>query len=85
MHGKLILLYAKSVLGKMRLSEVKPMHCKEVFNRMSGSYAGSTVRQAYITLGTMFKSAKENGLIDKHPMDGVRFGSPVKAPDANHF
>lgn len=25
--------------------------------------AGSTVRQAYITLGTMFKSAKENGLI----------------------
>lgn len=76
---------AKSILGKMRLSEVKPMHCKEVFNRMSGSYAGSTVRQAYITLGTMFKSAKENGLIDKHPMDGVRFDSPVKAPDAIHF
>ena len=76
---------AKSILGKMRLSEVKPMHCKEVFNRMGGSYAGSTVRQAYITLGTMFKSAKENGLIDKHPMDGVRFDSPVKAPDAIHF
>lgn len=76
---------AQSILGKKRLSEVKPMHCKEVFNRMNGIYAGSTIRQAYITLGTMFKSAKENGLIAKHPMDGVRFDSPMKAPDAIHF
>ena len=42
---------ARDILGKKHLSEVKPMHCKEVFNRMNGSYAGSTIRQAYITLG----------------------------------
>ena len=33
----------------------------------------------------MFKSAKENDLIAKHPMDGVRFDSPMKVPDAIHF
>ena len=76
---------AKAILGKLLLTEVKPMHCKAVFNGMTGTYAGSTIRQAYIALGAMFKAAKENGLIEKHPMDGVRFDSPVKAVDEIHF
>ena len=76
---------AKAILGKLLLTEVKPMHCKAVFNSMTGTYAGSTIRQAYIALGSMFKAAKENGLIEKHPMDGVRFDSPVKAVDEIHF
>ena len=76
---------AKAILGKLLLTEVKPMHCKAVFNSMTGTYAGSTIRQAYIALGAMFKAAKENGLIEKHPMDGVRFDSPVKAVDEIHF
>ena len=76
---------AKAILGKLLLTEVKPMHCKAVFNGMTGTYAGSTIHQAYIALGAMFKAAKENGLIEKHPMDGVRFDSPVKAVDEIHF
>lgn len=76
---------AKAILGKLLLTEVRPMHCKAVFNGMTGTYAGSTIRQAYIALGSMFKAAKENGLIEKHPMDGVRFDSPVKAVDEIHF
>lgn len=76
---------AKAILGKLLLTEVKPMHCKAVFNSMTETYAGSTIRQAYIALGAMFKAAKENGLIEKHPMDGVRFDSPVKAVDEIHF
>lgn len=67
------------VIGKMKLSELKPMYCKMVFNQMTGNYAGSTIRQTYIALGTMLRSAVENGLISKHPMDGVRFITPVKA------
>lgn len=67
------------------LTEVKPMHCKAVFNGVTGTYAGSTIRQAYIALGAMFKAAKENELIEKHPMDGVRFDSPVKAVDEIRF
>ena len=75
----------KPVIGKMRLTDVKPMHCKKVFIRMDADYAGSTIRQAYITMGTMFKAAKMNDLIAKHPMDGVRFTKPVRATDDIKF
>ncbi len=69
------------VIGKMLIANVKPMHCKKVFIQMDADYAGSTIRQAYITMGTMFKAAKMNDLIVKHPMDGVRFTKPVRAVD----
>ena len=61
------------IIGKMLLSDVKPMHCKKVLLSMDADYAGSTIRQTYITMGTLFKAAKMNDLITKHPMDGVRF------------
>lgn len=32
-----------------------------------------------------FKAAKMNDLIAKHPMDGVRYTKPVRAPDDIHF
>ncbi len=67
------------LLGNMLLTEIKPLHCKLVFNQMENSdYSGSTIRQAYICMGTLFKSALENDLITKHPMNGVRFNKPVK-------
>ena len=69
------------VMGKMMIANVKPMHCKKVFIQMDADYAGSTIRQAYITMGTIFKAAKMNDLIAKHPMDGVRFTKPVRAVD----
>ena len=73
------------IIGKMLLSDVKPMHCKKVLLSMDADYAGSTIRQTYITMGTLFKAAKMNDLITKHPMDGVRFTKPVRAPDDIHF
>lgn len=67
------------LLGEMLLTEIKPLHCKLVFNQMESSgYAGSTIRQAYICMGTMLKSALNNDLIVKHPMNGVRFSKPVR-------
>ena len=75
----------KPVMGDMRLTDVKPMHCKIVLNRMEKDYAGTTIRQAYIAMGTMFKSAKMNHMIDSHPMDGVRYTKPVRAVDDIHF
>ena len=51
------------VIGTMLLSDVKPLHCKMVFNRMEAKYSGGTIRQAYITMGTMFKSALMNDII----------------------
>ena len=73
------------VIGPMRLTDVKPMHCKIVLNRMETTYAGSTIRQTYIAMGTMFRSALMNDLIIKHPMDGVRYTKPVRAVDDINF
>lgn len=67
------------VMGKMLLSNVKPLHCQKVLNDMNEYYSGSTIRQTFIAMGTIFKSALMNDLIPKHPMDGVRFTKPVKA------
>ena len=73
------------IIGKMLLSDVKPMHCKKVLLSMDADYAGSTIRQTYITMGTLLKAAKMNDLIYKHPMDGVRFTKPVRATDDIKF
>ena len=59
------------ILGKMRLCDVKPMHCKAVLNRMEALYAGSTIRQAYITMGTMFRAAVMNGFLS--PRQLIRY------------
>ena len=67
------------VLGKIPLTQLKPMHCKKVLINMQEEYAGSTIRQTYITMGTMLKSAKMNGLLDKHPMDGIKFTRAMRA------
>lgn len=73
------------VVGNVRLVDVRPMYCKIVLNRMEDTYAGSTIRQAYIAMGTMFKAAVVNGLIPSHPMEGVRFNKPIRAVDDIHF
>lgn len=68
------------VISKMLLRDVRPMHCKKILIGMDADYAGSTIRQTYIAMGTMFRSAVMNGIIPKHPMDGVRYTKPVRAP-----
>ena len=67
------------IIGGMLLSDVKPMHCKMVLNQMDNDYAGSTIRQTYICMGTMLKSALMNNLIVRHPMNGVLYTKPVRA------
>ena len=73
------------VIGKMAIANVKPMHCKKVLLQMDETYAGSTIRQTYIAMGTMLKAALMNDLIIKHPMNGVRYAKPVRAKDDIKF
>lgn len=73
------------VIGKMAIANVKPMHCKKVLLQMDEAYAGSTIRQTYITMGTLLKAALMNDLIIKHPMNGVRYTKPVRAKDDIKF
>ena len=63
----------KPVLGKLKVRDVRPMHCKRVLLDMEQDYAGSTIRQTYIAMGTLFKAAVLNGIIAKHPLDGVQY------------
>lgn len=73
------------LIGNMCLTAVKPMHCKMILNNMEGIYAGGTILQTYITLGTLLRAAVDNDLIRKHPMDGVRFSRPIKKRDDIRF
>ena len=75
----------KPLIGKLKVGDVKPLHCKVIFNSMMEDYAGSTIRQCYIAIGTMFRSAINNVIIDKHPLDGVRYTKPVKPPNKIKF
>jgi integrase len=75
----------KPIIGLLKMADVKPLHCKMVLNRMEKDYAGSTVRQTYIAMGTMFKAALMNDIISKHPMDGVRYTKPVCAVNDINF
>ena len=61
------------VVGKLRVKEVRKFHCKQVLLDMEADeYSPSTIVQTYIAMGTLFKAARENGVIDKHPMDGLK-------------
>lgn len=75
----------KPIIGLLKIADVKPLHCKMVLNRMEKDYAGSTVRQTYIAMGTMFKAALMNDIISKHPMDGVRYTKPVRTVNDINF
>ena len=56
-------------IGSMIISEVKPMHCQNIFNVMNEEdYAGSTMYQTRITLVNMFSAAKENRIIKNSPV-----------------
>ena len=66
------------IIGGMRLSQVKPIHCQRILNKMDADgYAASTVGHAYTTLGTMFRAAIANDLITKHPLDTVKLKKAV--------
>ena len=55
------------VIGSMRLIDVKPMYCKMVLNQMNATYAGSTIRQTYIAMGTILRATVSNDLIPNTP------------------
>ena len=68
----------KPVIGKMVISDVKPMHCQRVLNLMDNHYSGSTIYQCYITMCNMFNSALENELVLRNPMTkSVKLPKPI--------
>lgn len=58
----------RDVIGNMIISEVKPMHCQQVLNRMEERYKGSTMEQCRITMAGMFFYVRENQIIPLSPV-----------------
>ena len=58
----------KKIIGKMLLSEVKPLHCQKIFSDMADEdYRTSTIYQIRIALFNMLEFAKENDVIRYNP------------------
>lgn len=58
----------KSVIGKMLLSDIKPLHCQKIFLNMADEgYRTSTLYQTRITLFNMLELAKENDVLRYNP------------------
>ncbi len=74
----------KPKIGRMKLRDIKPMHCQQIFNSMYKDYSNGTMYQTYICLGSMLRSAVKNGLINSHPFDAVVM-PPPKAKGDIHF
>jgi integrase len=58
----------KKIIGKMLLSEVKPLHCQKIFSDMADeNYRTTTIYQTRIALFNMLEFAKENDVIRYNP------------------
>lgn len=58
----------KKIIGKMLLSDVKPLHCQKIFSDMADEgYRTSTIYQTRIALFNMLEFAKENDIIRYNP------------------
>lgn len=58
----------KKYIGEMILSDVKPMHCQLVLDKMASNYRQSTIDQARTTMRLLFRSALDNDIITSNPI-----------------
>lgn len=58
----------RSVIGGLKVVDVKPMHCQMILNSMNETYHNGTIKNVRVVLHNMFEDAKDNGLITLNPM-----------------
>lgn len=77
----------KPVIGNVKLNEVQLFQCEKVLNNMKQNpkYSNSTIKQTYITMGTLFKAAKRHRAIEVHPMDELEMRFPQKEKSDINF
>lgn len=69
----------KDYIGNMLLSEVKPLHCQNILNKMSLTCAESTIDKTRLVMYMLFESALDNEIIDRNPVKkSVKAKSSVK-------
>lgn len=55
-------------IGDMFLKDVKPLHCQNILNQMSGKYSNTVIQLSRIVMWMLFDSAVENEIILKNPV-----------------
>ncbi|MCR5303730.1 MAG: site-specific integrase [Lachnospiraceae bacterium] len=71
----------KPVIGRMRMIDVKPIHCQRVLDDMADAeYSEGTIRQTLMTMVTMFYSAYENDVVRKTPITKSSVKIPAGVP-----
>ena len=61
-----------SKLGKMRMSRIAPVHVSVFIKELSEGSGQSLLRNMYTVLTHLFRSATQNGLIAKSPLEHLR-------------
>jgi integrase len=61
-----------SKLGKMRMSRIAPVHVSVFIKELSEGSGQSLLRNTYTVLTHLFRSATQNGLIAKSPLEHLR-------------
>lgn len=56
------------VIGKMELSDIKPVHCQYALNKMNEEHKVSSIKACRIFAKSVFSCAVENGIILKNPI-----------------
>lgn len=76
----------KSVIGNKLISDINPMHCQTIMNKMADEgYSTSTIYQTRIALYNMLDYAYQSGIIRKNPCNRLvksDIGKTVKSKDA---
>lgn len=67
-YSQNFLLYIKPILGKRKLSQVRPEHIQKLLNNMTKKYAPATINLTVVILGGMYKQAYKNKLVASNPM-----------------
>lgn len=72
--------HIKPYIGDMLLSEVKPIHCQNVLNKMAETHRTSTIREIRMCMHNLFESALDNEMIHRNPVTKfvVRQGLEIK-------
>lgn len=76
----------KDVIGDMKMSEVKPLHCQMILSKMADKdYYQGTIKHTRIVLYGIFECAKENDIIISNPIKRsmkIKIGKPSKTREA---
>ena len=60
------------VIGRLKVGDVYPFHCKKILLDMEDIYSTSTIIQTYNTMRALFKTSYKNGIIDKYPLNDIK-------------